>query len=122
RAARLAARMDGTRVCEPPTRARPPARLAKPRPARSRRRGRGGARRRGHRAAPARAAGSIRVPVAEAQPESLDEDLQVEAERPALDAVEVVLDALLDRGVAAPPVDLRPPGDPGLHLVTQHVA
>src|SRR3990170_3300148 len=50
------------------------------------------------------------------------EDLQIEAERPALDVVEVVLDPPLERGVAAPAVDLGPPGDPGLHLVAQHVA
>ena len=41
--------------------------------------------------------------------------------RPVLDVVEVVLDALLERGVAAPAVDLRPAGDAGLHLVAQHV-
>src|SRR5262249_37118943 len=48
-------------------------------------------------------------------------DFQVEAHRPVLDVIQVVLDALLDRGVAAPAVDLRPAGDPGLHLVPQHV-
>ena len=48
-------------------------------------------------------------------------DLEVETERPVLDVVEVVLDALLDRRVAAPAVDLGPAGDPRLHLVPQHV-
>ena len=38
-------------------------------------------------------------------------DLQVERHRPVLDVVEVVLDALLERRVAAPAVDLRPAGD-----------
>src|SRR5262249_54814333 len=48
-------------------------------------------------------------------------DLEVEAYRPVLDVIEVVLDALLDRRVPAPAVDLRPAGDAGLHLVPQHV-
>src|SRR5437762_1458899 len=48
-------------------------------------------------------------------------DLQIEPHRPVLDVVEVVLDPLLDRGVAAPAVHLRPAGDAGLHLVAQHV-
>ena len=38
-------------------------------------------------------------------------DLEVERHRPVLDVVEVVLDALLERRVAAPAVDLRPAGD-----------
>src|SRR5262249_21943244 len=66
---------------------------------------------------------SMRVAVdAEGVPEGLQQDLQIEAETPALDVVEVVLDPLLDRRVAAPAVDLRPAGDPGLHLVAEHVA
>src|SRR6186713_3058153 len=48
-------------------------------------------------------------------------DLEIERDRPVLDVVEVVLDALLERGVAAPAVDLRPAGDAGLDLVAQHV-
>ena len=48
-------------------------------------------------------------------------DLQIEAHRPVLDVVQVVLDALLERRVAAPAVHLRPAGDAGLHLVAQHV-
>ena len=47
--------------------------------------------------------------------------LRSSADRPVLDVVEVVLDALLERRVAAPAVDLRPAGDAGLHLVAQHV-
>ena len=47
--------------------------------------------------------------------------LMSSADRPVLDVVEVVLDPLLERGVAAPAVDLGPAGDPGLHLVAQHV-
>src|SRR4051812_46841042 len=48
-------------------------------------------------------------------------DLEIEPDRPVLDVIEVVLEALVERGVAAPAVDLRPPGHAGLHLVTQHV-
>src|SRR5687768_17974005 len=49
------------------------------------------------------------------------EDLEVEADGPVLDVIQVVLDPLLERGVAAPAVDLRPAGDAGLDLVAQHV-
>src|SRR5436190_3147682 len=48
-------------------------------------------------------------------------DLQIEPHRPIFDVVQVVLDALLERGVAAPAVDLRPTGQPRLHFVAQHV-
>src|SRR5213596_2096635 len=65
---------------------------------------------------------SIRVAVAETGPEGQEEDLQVEAEAPALDVVEVVFDPFLDRGLAAPAVDLRPARDARLHLVAEHVA
>src|SRR4051812_45680924 len=44
-------------------------------------------------------------------------DLDVETKRPVLDVVEVEFDALLERRVAAPAVDLRPARDAGLHLV-----
>src|SRR3954470_23566113 len=57
----------------------------------------------------------------EAPHEREPHDLEVEADRPVLDVVEVVFDALLERRIAAPPVDLRPPGDAGLHLVPEHV-
>src|SRR5436305_11460658 len=48
-------------------------------------------------------------------------DLEIERDRPVLDVIEVVLDALLERRVAAPAVDLRPSSDAGLDLVAQHV-
>src|SRR4051812_991653 len=48
-------------------------------------------------------------------------DFQVEPHRPVLDVIQVVLDPLLDRGVAAPAVHLRPAGDARLHFVAQHV-
>src|SRR5262249_27756465 len=59
--------------------------------------------------------------VEEAPEQREPHDLQVEADRPVLDVVEVVLDPLLDRRVAAPAVDLRPAGQPRLHLVAKHV-
>src|SRR3989454_6071522 len=65
---------------------------------------------------------SMRVAVTEPRPEGQEEDLQVEAEAPALDVVKVVLDPLLDRGLPPPAVDLRPAGDARLHLVAEHVA
>src|SRR4051812_35901847 len=48
-------------------------------------------------------------------------DLQVEADRPVLDVVEVVLDSLVERRVSAPPVDLRPARESGFDLVAKHV-
>src|SRR5262252_3630306 len=59
---------------------------------------------------------------AEAVPDGLDEDLQIEAQAPALDVVEIALDPSLDRRVAAPPVELGPPRNPRLHFVAEHVA
>src|SRR5262245_10871949 len=71
---------------------------------------------------PGRMGGLVRVTVAEAVPDRLDENPQVEGEAPALDVVEVVLDPPLDRGVPPPAVDLGPAGDARLHLVAKHVA
>src|SRR5262245_13160854 len=65
--------------------------------------------------------GSVRVAVANAVPERLDEYQQVEGETPALDVVEIALDSPFDRGVPAPAVDLGPSGDARLHLVAKHV-
>ena len=48
-------------------------------------------------------------------------DLEIERQRPVLDVVQVELDALFERRVAAPAVHLRPAGDAGLDLVPQHV-
>src|SRR3970282_2268865 len=64
--------------------------------------------------------GSVRVLVEDRAPRA-PQDLDVEAERPVLDVIEVVLDALLDGRVAAPAVHLRPSGHAALHLVAQHV-
>src|SRR5438445_10924450 len=65
----------------------------------------------------------MRVAVdAEAVPEGLQENLQVEAETPPLDVVEITLDPLLDRCVAPPAVERGPARDPRLHLVAEHVA
>src|SRR5262245_54110741 len=57
----------------------------------------------------------------EAADEGQPHDLDVEADRPVLDVIQVVLDPLFERRVAAPPVHLRPAGDAGLHLVAEHV-
>src|SRR5262245_3955215 len=65
---------------------------------------------------------SVGVPIEEDPPHRERDDLEVEPERPVLDVLEVELDALLERGVAPQPVDLRPAGHAGLHLVPQHVA
>src|SRR5512139_4320140 len=64
---------------------------------------------------------SVGVLLAEAAKHGEDEDLQVEEEGPVLDVVEVMLDALLDRRVAAPAVPLRPAGPAALHAVAPHV-
>src|SRR5687767_1097860 len=61
------------------------------------------------------------VGLAEAAEEGQDQDLHVQQQRPVLDVVEVVLDALLDGGVAPPAVHLGPAGDAALHPVAQHV-
>ena len=49
------------------------------------------------------------------------EDAEVEPGGPVGDVVEVVLDALAKRGVAAPAVDLGPAGNAGLHAMAGHV-
>src|SRR5919107_166359 len=48
-------------------------------------------------------------------------DFEVERHRPVFDVIQIELDALLERGVPAPAVDLRPPGDARLDLMAQHV-
>src|SRR5262249_20541369 len=63
----------------------------------------------------------IRVLLPEAAEQREDQDLHVQQQRPVLDVVQVVLDPLLDRRVAAPAVDLRPARDAALHAVAQHV-
>src|SRR5688572_9120614 len=61
--------------------------------------------------------GTLEEPADDREPH----DLQIESHRPVLDVVQVVLDTLFERGVAAPAVHLRPAGDTRLHLVAQHV-
>src|SRR5262249_22586455 len=72
--------------------------------------------------APASRSDSVRARVAEYAHERQRDDLEVEAQRPVLDVVEVVLDAAIERRVPAESVDLRPAGHAGLHVMTQHVA
>src|SRR4029450_2165111 len=64
---------------------------------------------------------SISMVLAEAVEQREDQDLQVEPQRPVLDVVEIELDALLDRGVAAPAVHLRPARHAALDAVAAHV-
>src|SRR5262245_52539719 len=64
---------------------------------------------------------SVCVSVEEPFDDGEPHDLEVEAHRPVLDVIEVVLDALLERRVTTPAVDLGPPGQAGFHLVAQHV-
>src|SRR5580700_10629356 len=61
------------------------------------------------------------VLVEEALDDRQPHDLHIETNGPVLDVVEIILDALLERRIPAPAVHLRPPGQPGLHLVPQHV-
>src|SRR3989304_4765572 len=65
--------------------------------------------------------GSISVSMEEYPPKSQPQDLEIQSHRPVLAVVEVVLDALLDRGIAPPSVHLGPAGHSRLDLVTQHV-
>src|SRR5687767_5640160 len=64
---------------------------------------------------------SVRVLVEEPLDHGQPHDLEVQHQRPVLDVVQVVLDALLDGRVAAPAVDLGPAGQAGADLVAQHV-
>src|SRR5262245_48569886 len=65
---------------------------------------------------------SVCVLVDEAAEERQQNDPQIEPRRPVRDVVEVILNALPQRGVAAPAVDLRPAGDPRLDPMPGHVA
>ena len=64
--------------------------------------------------------GGILAVAPEAQ-ECQPDDLEVEGQRPVVDVVEVVGDALADRGLAAEVVDLGPAGDAGPDAVAGHV-
>src|SRR5918999_5584899 len=61
------------------------------------------------------------LPCKDAAEERHPHDLEVERHRPVLDVIEIEFDALFERGIAAPPVDLRPAGDARLDLMAQHV-
>src|SRR5215475_10319498 len=65
---------------------------------------------------------SIGVAIEEDAADRHGDDLDVEPEGPPLDVLDVVLDACLQRCIAAEPVHLRPPRDAGLDLVAEHVA
>src|SRR5256885_10407411 len=64
---------------------------------------------------------SIRIGIVEPAKQRQQQDLEVEKQRPVLDVIEIVADALLDRGVAAQTVYLRPAGHAGPNLVPKHV-
>ena len=53
--------------------------------------------------------------------EGFKQNLQVQKRTPVVDVPDVELDPLLDAGVAAVAVHLRPTGDAGLHLMLHHV-
>src|SRR6185436_9022352 len=59
----------------------------------------------------------VEEPLEEREPH----DFQIEANRPVFDVIQVVLDSFLQRGVAAPAVDLRPASQAGLYFVAEHV-
>src|SRR5438132_3885443 len=65
---------------------------------------------------------SIRVAVGEHADERGHQDLEVEGQAPVVDVVGVVYRPLLDRGVLAQVVKLRPPRDPRPHVVALAVA
>ena len=64
----------------------------------------------------------VGIGVEEAAPECHEHDLDIQADRPIANVVEIVIDPLVDRGAAAPSVDLCPTREAGFHLVAQHVA
>ena len=51
---------------------------------------------------------SVGVLVEEPSPESQQYDLEIKPDRPMLDVVQITLDTFFQRGITAPPVDLRP--------------
>src|SRR5688572_16337403 len=64
---------------------------------------------------------SCGLPREDAAEERHPHDLEVERHRPVLDVIEIEFNALFERGIAAPAVDLRPSRDAGLHLMPQHI-
>ena len=57
----------------------------------------------------------------EAAKDRQSQDLQIAPKRPAFNVFEIVFDALFQRSVAAPAVDLRPACHSCLDFVTKHV-
>src|SRR5450631_2435989 len=71
--------------------------------------------------------GSISVLVLHHQRQwRLEQNVEIEQHRPVLDVIEIELDALLDFllavDLAAPAIDLRPAGNPGLDAVAREIA
>src|SRR5436190_18121258 len=61
------------------------------------------------------------IALEEASHECEPHDFEIERHRPVLDVIQVVLDPLFERRIAAPPIDLRPSRDARLHFVAKHV-
>src|SRR6266446_7728276 len=72
--------------------------------------------------AAARGPALVRALVPEDTQERQENNLHVEPHGPVLDVVEVVLDPLVERRVAAEPIHLRPAGDSRFDVVAEHVA
>src|SRR5574340_1136333 len=69
---------------------------------------------------------SVSPPVPENDQYGFQDDMQIEAQRPVAQVIEIVVDARLHlvqgAGLAAIAVDLGPAGDAGLDLVADHIA
>src|SRR5262245_58110027 len=65
---------------------------------------------------------SVGIAIHEPVPDCQEEDAQIEPRRPVRDVVQIVLDALAERCVAAPAIDLGPAGDARFHRVPGVVA
>src|SRR5690242_5269247 len=65
---------------------------------------------------------SVRIPIHEPAPQRHEQNSQIQPRRPVRDVVEIVLNTLAKRGIAAPAVDLGPTGDARFHRVTRVVA
>ena len=59
--------------------------------------------------------------IAETAEQRQRENFYVAPERPVLDIIEIILNAMIQRRVAAPAVDLRQASHAGLDLMAQHI-
>ena len=63
----------------------------------------------------------IRMLVNKSLPYRQPHDLQIEPNGPMLNVIQVELNSFFKRGVATPATDLRPPCNPGFHLMLEHI-